>query len=308
MGRDVLVAAAILGLATLARSQEPGGDKAESAAIQKQIDAYVAAFNHGDAEAVAELWTEDAQFITPAGRKLEGRDAIEASFAEYFKENGGAKLSIEFASLQFEDDTAVEEGTAAVTAADGSVSETQYVATYAQQDGRWLLSRVQESEPPPSHYEMLKELEWLIGDWVDQHEGASVVISCRWTKNHNFISRTFAVRVADRIELEGTQVIGWDPAEQTIRSWIFDSDGGFGVSAWTRDGDRWTIRSMQNLHDGRKASAVNTLTYVDENTFTWESEHRQVGGEVLPDIEPITVVRKHERDSEATADAKEVKP
>ena len=116
--------------------------------------------------------------------------------------------------------------------------------------------------------------------------------TCRWTKNKNFITRSFAVSIADLIDLEGTQVIGWDPAEKVIRSWLFDSDGGFGVGVWSRKERRWTIQALQVLPDGRRASSVNVLTQVDEDTFTWESTGREVDGEVLPNIGPVTVVRK----------------
>jgi hypothetical protein len=108
----------------------------------------------------------------------------------------------------------------------------------------------------------------------------------------NFLTRSFAVSVEDRIDMEGTQVIGWDPAEEVIRSWLFDSDGGFGVAAWKQNGDSWTIQSVQVLADGRKASSVYLLTRIDDDTFSWGSRSREVDGEILPNINPITVVRK----------------
>jgi uncharacterized protein (TIGR02246 family) len=253
----------------------------------------VASFNGGDAAALAELWAADAEFITPSGETFQGRDSILKGFETFFKENEGAKLEVDIASIQIEDaNTAVEEGTARVTLPDQSVSETSYVARYTKQDDKWVMKSVREAEKPPSHYEQLKALEWFIGEWIDRDEKSSVHTTCRWTKNKNFISRSFAVTFGDQIDLEGTQVIGWDPSKQVIRSWIFDSDGGFGVGIWSQKGNRWTIRALRVLSDGRKASAVNVLTYVDENTFTWESTGREVDGEVLPNLGPITVVRK----------------
>ncbi len=60
----------------------------------------------------------------------------------------------------------------------------------------------------------LKELEWLMGEWVDRDENASVDTMFQWTKNYSFISGSFTVTVKDRVDLEGTQVIGWDPVEK----------------------------------------------------------------------------------------------
>jgi hypothetical protein len=166
------------------------------------------------------------------------------------------------------------------------------VARYVKQGDKWLLKSLHEAEKAPSHYEQLKELEWLIGEWVDTDEGASVRTTCRWTKNRNFITRSFAVSIGEITGLEGTQVIGWDPAEKVIRSWLFDSDGGFGVGVWSGKDNRWTIRALRVLPDGRKGSAVNVLRRVDEDTFTWESTGREVDGEVLPNVGPVTVSRK----------------
>ena len=43
--------------------------------------------------------------------------------------------------------------------------------------------------------------------------------------------------------MEGVEVIGWDPAEKVYRSWVFDSQGGFGSAVWTEgEGDKWIRR------------------------------------------------------------------
>jgi hypothetical protein len=46
------------------------------------------------------------------------------------------------------------------------------------------------------------------------------------------------------------------------------------------------------LPDGRKSSAVNILTKVDDNTFTWQSIQRYVDGELLPNVDEVVVVRQ----------------
>jgi uncharacterized protein (TIGR02246 family) len=268
----------------------------DETAIRKTVEAYVAAFNKGDAAALAACWAEDAEFRTPGGETFKGRKAIREGFESFFKGNPGAKLTVEIAAIRVDQEAADEEGTAKVSYPDGETTATTYAARYAKQDGKWLLAGVREAEAPPSHYEQLKELEWMVGHWVDKDEEATIETVCQWTKNRNFLSRSFSVSTAEGVELEGTQVIGWDPAEKVIRSWLFDSDGGFGVGVWSRDGDRWTIRALQVLPDGRKASAVNVLSRVDQDTFTWQSTAREVDGEVLPSIGPVSVARKPSSD------------
>ena len=82
------------------------------------------------------------------------------------------------------------------------------------------------------------------------------------------------------------------PAAGTIRSWMFDSDGGFGEGTWSKHGDTWVVKFNQVLADGRKASATNVYKMVDGNTFTWKSIGRKLDGQFLDNIDEVKMVRK----------------
>jgi hypothetical protein len=150
----------------------------------------------------------------------------------------------------------------------------------------------------PSNYEQLKELGWMIGTWVDEDDKARIETTCQWTKNQTFITRSFTVSIRDRVEISGMQIIGWDAAKKQIRSWVFDSDGGFGEGVWTKKENkdkketRWYVQTTGILNDGRKSSAVNVFTYVDADRFTWQSVNRAVDGELLPNVDEVVVVRQ----------------
>ncbi len=96
----------------------------------------------------------------------------------------------------------------------------------------------------------------------------------------DLLTRSFSAKSKDRGELQGTEVMGWDPIKGSIHAWVFDSEGGFGEAIWTRDGNRWLIESVTTLPDGRKASAHNTITHVSDDQYTWESTNRVLDGEV----------------------------
>jgi hypothetical protein len=117
----------------------------------------------------------------------------------------------------------------------------------------------------------------MIGCWVDKEDNVDVKTECQWTKNQSFITRSFTVAVRGEINMSGMQIIGWDPAAKTIRSWTFDSDGGFAEATWTCKKDRWFIRNKGILADGRKASMVNAIKQVDQNAFTWQTVERTAG-------------------------------
>lgn len=163
---------------------------------------------------------------------------------------------------------------------------------------------VAEDAPPPmegAEPSPLHELAWIVGDWQDEEGLGRVSVSCQWTKNQQFITRQFSV-LDEQGEplLEGTQVVGWDPAESRIRSWTFDSEGGFGEGFWERDGDCWRIKATFTLSTGEHASALNLLTQIDQDTATWRSINREVGGAIQPNQPEIRVVRVQESSSDST--------
>jgi uncharacterized protein (TIGR02246 family) len=272
----------------------------DEAAIRENAQKYVEAYNRRDARTMAAMWSPDAVYMDPiTNQGIVGRDEIAAHFDYIFAGSEDAKLAISVDSIEFvSPNVAIETGSAVVTYADHPNEESTYSAVHVKRDGQWFLDRVSEKEtipPRPSNYEQLKELEWMLGSWVDNNDpGVNIQTDCEWTKNRNFMTRSFAVVIGDDVDMSGMQIIGWDAAAKQIRSWVFDSDGGFGDGVWTRKGDRWIIQSTATLPDGGKATATNIMTQVDENSFTWQSVNRNVDGELLPNVEEVLVVRKVE--------------
>jgi uncharacterized protein (TIGR02246 family) len=268
----------------------------DQAAIGRAVESYVTLFNQADAGGLAALWSPEAVYTNPvSGEQVVGREAIEQQFTAIFAAAQGAQLAVQTDSIEFvSPNVAVEHGTARVTRADQAPEESEYTAVYVRRDGQWLLDRVTEEVVPTvtSNYEHLQELEWIIGSWIDQDEQSSVATTCQWTSNQNFMTRFFSVRVRDRVELSGLQIVGWDPAAKRIRSWVFDSDGGFGEGVWTKKDTRWYIQSTGTLPDGSSTSSVNIMTYIDDNTFTWQTVNREAGGEILPNVDEVVVVRQ----------------
>jgi uncharacterized protein (TIGR02246 family) len=299
-GRDrgsLAAMAAILIFALAARAAEPKPEgNPEEKAIRTAVESYVTAFNRGDAAALAAKWSPEAVYVNPlTGQQVVGRAEIEKQFATIFAAAKGAKLASTTNSVEFvSPNVAIEQGTAKVIRPDQEPEESEYTAVYVKRDGQWLLDRVTEADVPtaPSRYEQLKDLEWMIGEWVDQDEQDRIETSCQWTKNRNFITRSFTVSVGDRIDLAGMQIIGWDPAAKRIRSWVFDSDGAFGEGVWAKKGKHWHIQTTGVLPDGRKSTSTNIIAPIDANTFTWQSVNREVGGELQPNVDEIVVARK----------------
>ncbi len=296
MKRVVWTASIMVWSLTSAIGAEGEGQTADEAAIRKAVESYVVAFNQGDAKALAAMWSPEAVYTNPlSGEQVVGREAIEKQFAGIFADEKGAKLEAKTDSIQFiSPSVAVEHGTAKVITAEQAADETEYTAIYVKRDAQWLLDRVTEEEVviTPSHYEQLKDLEWMTGNWVDQDDEATVVTQCNWTRNNNFMIRSFTIEIRDRIDMAGMQIIGWDPATKQVRSWVFDSDGGFGQGTWKKKDNRWYIQQSGVLPDGRKSSSVNIIKYVDDNTCTVQSINRTVDDELLPNVEEVTITKQ----------------
>lgn len=275
---------------------QPRDSAADEAAIRKADQLYVQAFNQHDAKALAGAWSPEAVYLNRVtGEEVVGREAIAEQFTALFKAQPEIKLDLQVLSIQFvSPNVAVEQGIAKTLAPKSEPEEEEYSAVFVKREGKWLLDRVTEKakEVAPSRYEQLKPLEWMIGHWVDKDDSVEIETECKWTKHQSFITRSFTVAVAGQINLSGMQIIGWDPMAKAIRSWTFDSDGGYCEAAWTLKKDRWFVRSKGYLADGRSASMTNVIKQVDQNSFTWQTVERIVGGELLPNIDEIRIVRE----------------
>jgi uncharacterized protein (TIGR02246 family) len=283
-------------------SAETSGMSPDDAAIRKAVDSYVEAFNRGDASAAASHWGREGSYVSEKGEQAKGPEKIRPALEKFFSENKGIQVKVSLFDVQIQSkDKAVAKGFAVFRKTGEEDDEAIFTADYAKEAGSWRLISVKEEDPavPLATIAKLGELEWLIGDWVDQDEHASVETSFRWAKDYAYIVGTFRVTVEDRIDLEGTQVIGWDPAGKKLRSWIFDSRAGFGEGEWSRAGNSWTINVKSILGTGQKASSMNIYRFVDHNSFKWQSVSREVAGELLPDIDEVTVVRKSTQSTQA---------
>ena len=267
----------------------------ERAVIEQRAQSYAAAYNAKDLKGLIAHWSPEGVYIDRAsGESVAGREALEKAFQEEIASRNKSRLEIAVETIEFvSPGVALEQGTSTIAPSDGQPLRTRYSAVHVKRDGKWLIDRISEGEivAPPSHYEKLKELEWMIGDWIDQDDEGVVSTDCHWARNNNFIIRSFTVSIAEAVDMAGMQVIGWDPANKQIRSWTFDSDGGFNQGVWEKTANRWSVNQTATLPDGSIASSTSLLTPVDENSFTWQQVNRAVGGQLLPNL-PETVIRR----------------
>src|ERR1700730_18336281 len=253
---------------------------------------YEEAYNKADAKTLAGFYSDDVDYIDQDGAEVKGRDAMEKLLADNFQQNPGVKLAITTEEIkQLTPDVKVTRGIATVTPANGAAESTRYTAVRVRKGDHWEISQLNERKAaPPNAYSQLAVLEWLVGTWQDKGGDQTVETKINWAGDNNFLVRTFKLKGADS-ETDGWEIIGWDPIKQQIRSWIFDSNGGFGETTWAPDGDDWLVRASNVLPDGTRSTAENVLTKEDGNKFTWESQNRTLNGEPQPSLDKIEVQR-----------------
>src|SRR5262245_31102837 len=293
-----IIVTAMVGLAglALALGQTRTKNEEEESAVRAAVDSYTTAFNNGNLDGVLAHVAADADFISDDGEQYRGKADLAEVFKHSLADLKGSKLKSTITSIRFlRPDVAVVDGKADVTAPNGTTESGRYTSTWTKSDGKWLLSCVRNlpdsSATPEPAATALHQLEWLIGDWTHEDTSYRVQVNGRWALNKSYLVLEYTARGKDGENLTVLQYFGWDPGDEVIRSWFFDSKGGNGGGDWARDGNTWTADWTGALSDGRPASSVNSIQFIDDKTFVFRSVEREIDGLPLADLE-VKFVRK----------------
>ncbi len=298
----VITASAQFGLAqqtvpdsTVKTAEQPAELSSELAAIQKQAEAFVDAFNKHDAKAVAEFWTRDGEYIDDAGQVYEGRKAIEAFYARLFAVSPESKIQILTDALRLlSGGAAIEDGRALVEPAPmGASGISSYTAVHVNVDGKWLMASVRDiwSDSSGGMTEVA-DLEFLIGVWTAEENGIRTESNCTWICNKRFVERKYTATQLDGTTSSGLQIIGWNPQVGGIQSWDFNSAGGHAVGAWVATDGGWLAKITGITAEGVTTTSVNVLRRLDDDAYVWQSMDRVFGDIGLPDTKEVIIRRK----------------
>jgi uncharacterized protein (TIGR02246 family) len=292
---------------SLARAQEPAPGSSDEQSIRESAERYCEAFNHGDIDALQMFWASDAEYVDANGATHHGNKAIGALFKDAKEDLNGHTLDLEIESLRLVNpDVAIENGTATVSSPEGDATRGRFTAVLVKNGGKWLISSAHDLpadeeavSSPASNADYLKPLEWLVGEWVSEDQGPSVNVTADWALEKSYLVLDYYVTKDAGAEMRVMQWIGYDPLTGQIKSWTFDSHGGYGVGLWSQEDDVWQIDTIGVLPDGRTGEALGSLLSIDENHCEWRSTARTVENQPLPDVE----VRFVRRDARENADS-----
>jgi uncharacterized protein (TIGR02246 family) len=302
-----LLAGIVIGLVAVARATDPqDGQKAQVAAptppgemeIRKLLKAMTDDYNRADAKGLADRFTDAAELFDQDGGVVRGREAIGRRYAEAFGEGPTCKISDTVEAVHFlSPDIASVAGRFQLEDEKGTaLSSGRYSLIAVRKEDRWRLAELRDiataSDEAAAKGGPLRDLEWLVGDWVDEGEDGKVASTVRWDEGRKFLVRKYSVQMAGEPSRSGTQWIGWDPQAKQVRSWVFDSDGDFGEGRWTRSDNAWIVKASGITGDGLTTSSTQVIEPINKDSLKLASTDRIVGTERLPDIEEGVMVRK----------------
>jgi len=302
-----MFAGIVIGLVAVSRATDPqDGPKAPVAtptppgevAIRNLLRAVTNAYNQADAKGLSARFTNDAELFDQDGEVVRGRDSIGRHYAEAFASGPTCKISGEVEAVHFlAADVASVVGRFQLEDEKGAaLASGSYSLIAVRKEDQWRLAELRDvataSRETPDKGEPLRDLEWLVGDWVDAGEDGKVASTVCWDEGQKFLVRKFSVQIDGEPRRSGTQWIGWDPQAKRIRSWVFDSDGDFGQGQWTRSGNAWIVKASGITGDGLTTSSTQVIEPINKDSLKLQSTDRIVGAELLPDIEAVVMVRK----------------
>ena len=175
-------------------------------------------------------------------------------------------------------------------------SARRFTVVFAKVDGVWKIASIREYPEDAeviTSEERLKELAWLVGEWVDEGGDTLVTSTFRFSPDKKHMIREYSVKHVGSDVLRGMQWIGVDPISGTIKGWSHDNAGGHSVSTWTKHGKEWLIRSTGVTSDGDESGATYILKPLSKDRIELKVMNKVIGSTVEADATSI-LVRKPE--------------
>ncbi len=256
------------------------------------LEAAIASKNSENAVA---LFGEDATFIDQTGEEVRGQKALRERFDQLFKAAASTGVGIHPHNITFPaSNVAIVVGEVSRKREQTELPESRFGMVMVKKSGNWLINEITETAMQSARTESrLQELNWMIGQWTAEKPDTSAQMTVEWAPSKKFImSKCTVFKHGMQPEVD-TQVIGWDPQHQSIISWHFDSNGGFGNGTWSKQSnpDKWTVEVVGVGADGHNTTASNVFTLKTSDEFTWQSISRSIDGVAVDDTDPVTVHR-----------------
>jgi uncharacterized protein (TIGR02246 family) len=261
----------------------------EIAGLEKAASDFVIAYNKKDAAAIAKLFTEDGELTDLSGEEItSGREEIEALYSDVLADENASSIAIEVSSVRLvTPDIAIEDGKAHFTPpGEGAIPRSiAYTAVLAKNtEGAWLIASSRTLRDVTDATGQLAALSAaLIGEWTSTTaDGVRLDLAIGWDVSGKFLSGEMLTTTADAEPQIGTIRIGWNAAENSIVSWMFDSEGGVIEGVWTPSETGWLISAEGTTAEGETFSAMQKIAPEGKDVIQWDASQRVTAGAKQP--------------------------
>ena len=256
-----------------------------AAEVRGMLLEYLRAFRSRDAAAVAACWSESADNRSlDSGEETHGREQVEQVFQTLFAEDASAEIDLDIEEIRpLGGDVAVVDGISQLSFSTGDATASRFSAIVMKKDGRWMLESVREAAtelPETSRGYAIRRVGEFAGRWEAVTGRQDVSTHAFWTAGGGFLVRSHTMQ-AETGDREITEIIGWDPVRQGIRSWSFTSDGGFAEGSWTLDDDHFDVLLDGTTAKGELVSGRLTITRLGPDDLRVDMEGSAIA-ELLP--------------------------
>lgn len=256
-----------------------------AAEVRGMLVEYLRAFRRRDAAAVAACWSETADNRSlDSGDSTFGRNQVEEVFQTLFEADASAEIDLEIQEIRpLGDDVAVVDGVSQLSFSTGEATASRFSAVCMRRDGRWLLESVREAAtglPETSRAASIRRIGEFAGRWESVGQQRQASTHAFWTAGGGFLVRSHTLHTAEG-NREITEIIGWDPVRQGIRSWSFTSDGGFAEGSWSMDDGRCDVMLDGTRPDGQIVTGRMVITRVGDDEL-----HTSLVGSGIAELVP----------------------
>jgi len=139
-----VAAAGTMALAGCAQNAAPVDTSADMATMHDATNAWVTAYNAGDADKIVALYADDAIMMPPDGLSLKGHEAMKQYLTGDIAaaKAAGVSFALDADTGGVSGDLGWHSGTFHVSGANGaSLSTGKYVEVWHKADGKWLMLR-----------------------------------------------------------------------------------------------------------------------------------------------------------------------
>ncbi len=258
-----------------------------AAEVRGMLLEYLRAFRSRDAEAVAACWSESADNRSlDSGEETHGRQQVQQVFQTLFEEDASAEIDLDIQEIRpLGSNLAVVDGISQLSFSTGDATASRFTAIVMKKDGRWMLESVREAAtelPETSRGYAIRRVSEFAGRWESVAGNQDVSTHAFWTAGGGFLVRSHTVQ-GNASDREITEIIGWDPVRQGIRSWLFTSDGGFAEGSWTIEDDHFDVMLDGTTASGDIVTGRLMITRLGPDDFRTEVE-----GSVIANLLPPT--------------------